>query len=334
MEVIVRTPARLHLGLLDTHGGLGRLYGSIGVAVEEPNVILEAGPADSLIVEGVETERVNLFAHRFLEKYPVLSGARIILKSSIPPHVGLGSGTQLALAVGTALARLGEVQPPIPEIAAAMGRGIHSGIGIAAFQQGGFILDGGHPIKKNAQSLQAVNARAIEKLPIPPVLFRYPFPEGWYFIVVVPEGREGFSGEREHQAFQKLPDIAPALAEKICRLVLMKMLPSLVERDIVFFGQAITEVQRLVGDCFAVVQGGRYAYPLSEELIQFMLEKGAAGAGQSSWGPTVYALLEGEGHASQLLQDLQEWLADRRGAQVYCVRADNRGARFRQGEQR
>lgn len=334
MKVIVRTPSRLHLGLLDTNGSLGRVYASIGVAIEQPNVILEAGPADSLIVQGVDTERVEMFARRFLEKYSAPSGAHLILKASIPPHVGLGSGTQLALAVGAALARLGEMELPVPEIAANMGRGIHSGIGIATFQQGGFILDGGHPINENTSSLRADNARAMEKLPVPPVLFRHSFPEDWYFVVVIPAGREGFSGAREYEAFQRLPATASKMAEKICRLVLMKMLPSLMERDIVFFGQAITEVQRLVGDSFAAVQGGRYANPLSEELIRFMLEKGAAGAGQSSWGPTVYALTKGESRASHLMQELQEWLADRERAQVYCVRADNRGARFLQREQR
>lgn len=334
MEVIVRTPSRLHLGLLDTNGSLGRLYASIGLAIEQPNVILEARPADSLVVQGVDAERVEMFARRFLEKYPAPSGAHLQLKASIPSHVGLGSGTQLALAVGVALAKLGGMDLPVPEIAANMGRGIHSGIGIAAFQQGGFILDGGQHIKDNTSGLQAGNARAKGTLPVPPVLVRHSFPEDWYFVVAVPVGREGFSGAKEHKAFEKLPAMAPEMADKISRLVLMKLLPSLVERDIVFFGQAITEVQRLVGDSFAAVQGGRYANTLSEKLIRFMLERGAAGAGQSSWGPAVYALMQGESRATHLMRELQGWLDGQERAQVYCVQADNRGARILQRERR
>jgi len=74
----------------------------------------------------------------------------------------------------------------------------------------------------------------------------------------------------------------------------MKMLPALVEDDIAHFGQALTQVQQLVGDGFAAVQGGQFANTLSGQIIEHMLEQGALGAGQSSWGPAVYALALGE----------------------------------------
>ncbi|MBI5955875.1 MAG: hypothetical protein HY871_02635 [Chloroflexi bacterium] len=313
MTVVVRTPARLHLGLLDMNGGLGRLYGSIGVAIERPNVVLEAEPADHLLVEGPEAERVAAFARRFLDRYPLHHGARLCLKAGIPPHVGLGSGTQLALAVGTALARLGALELSVAEIAMATGRGVQSGIGIAAFQQGGFVVDGGHLITENRRA-------------IPPVLFRHPFPQDWVFVVAVPEARPGFNGEGEQRAFQSLPLAPPALAEKICRILVMKMLPALMEKDIVPFGQALTEIQQLVGDCFAAVQGGRYANALSSRLISDLLDRGAQGAGQSSWGPTVYALVEGEGQALSLERVAREFLAGQGGGQVFRARADNQGA--------
>ncbi len=314
MTVVVRTPARLHLGLLDMNGELGRLYGSIGVAIERPNLVLEAAPADSLVIEGLEGEQVAAFARRFLDRYPLPGGAHLRLRASIPSHVGLGSGTQLALAVGAALARLGSLELSVMEMAMVMGRGVHSGIGIAAFQQGGFIVDGGHPVNRTYEA-------------VPPVLFRHPFPQSWYFVVSVPEIERGFSGEREQRAFQSLPPAPPALVEKICRLLVMRMLPALVEKDIVRFGQGLTEIQRLVGDCFAAVQGGRYANTLSGRLIGRLLDRGARGAGQSSWGPTVYALVEGEGQALLLEREARDFLDSHGGGQVFRARADNRGAR-------
>ncbi len=240
MAVTIRTPARLHLGLLDMNGGLGRLYGSIGVAIERPNIVLEAdlqkaGEGNGLAVEGLERERVATYANHFLERYSLPGKVRLNLRSSIPAHVGLGSGTQLALAVGTALAQLGDLKLSVTELSLLMKRGVHSGIGIATFQHGGFVVDGGHPVDDRHQA-------------VPPVLFRHPVPEDWFFVVAIPKARPGLSGDVEQWAFQTLPPAPAHLVEKICRQLVMKMLPALVENDIVQFGQALTQIQQLVGD--------------------------------------------------------------------------------------
>jgi len=321
----IKTPARLHLGLLDTNGNFGRLYGSIGVAIQNPNVLLVAEQADSLVVEGQESQRVIKFARQFLSRYPIVPGVHLTLKSNIPSHIGLGSGTQLALAVGTALTRLGNLNLSLEEIALAMGRGVHSGIGINAFRQGGFVLDGGHRIGKMDDTL---NALTFVESTIPPLLFHRPVPENWFFVVAIPETDAGLSGEKELAAFRALPKMPPSHVEKVCRLLLMKMLPALVENDIFIFGQALTEVQRLVGESFAGIQGGQFANPLSEQIIGFLLERGAAGAGQSSWGPTVYGLVDGAEAACHLTSEVDKYLNDIGKGQSFYVQPDNHGARL------
>jgi beta-ribofuranosylaminobenzene 5'-phosphate synthase len=325
MTVVVEAPARLHLGLLDTNGDLGRLYGGIGVALARPHLVLEAEPADGLLVEGPETERVTAFAQRFLDRYPLPHGVRLHLKTGFPSHVGLGSGTQLALAVGMALARLGGKALSVPELAVTMGRGLHSGIGIATFQHGGFIVDGGHRV---ASRVGGVPVAA--KAEVPPLLFRQPFPADWCFVLLVPAVDKGISGAKEQQAFDGLPTPPATLAEKISRLLLMKLLPALVEGEIAPFGQALTEIQRLVGDSFAAIQGSRYANALSGQLVDFSLSHGAAGAGQSSWGPTIYALVQGESQAMRLEMAGREFLAAHGGGQTFCAYGDNQGARVSQ----
>jgi beta-RFAP synthase len=212
-----------------------------------------------------------------------------------------------------------------------MGRGVQSGIGIAAFQHGGFVVDGGQRMTRNGATAPTTAAQppASGGTSVPPVLFHYPFPADWYFVVVMPETEKGFSGEKEQRAFESLPPAPPTLVEKMSRLLLVKMLPALVERDIVYFGQALTQIQRLVGDCFAAVQGSRYANALSERLIDFLLDTGAAGAGQSSWGPTVYALVDGERQALLLESKAQEFLARNGEGHTFCAQADNRGVRLR-----
>jgi beta-ribofuranosylaminobenzene 5'-phosphate synthase len=316
--VITRTPARLHLGLLDMNGGLGRLYGSIGVAIERPTVVLEAdlqdtGEVNGLAVDGLDQERVTAYARHFFEHYSLPGTVHLNLLSSIPAHVGLGSGTQLALAVGFTLAQLGGFTLSATELSLIMKRGVHSGIGIATFQHGGFVVDGGHPVIPRQQA-------------VPPVLFRHPVPEDWFFVVAIPRVRPGLSGDIEQSAFQTLPPAPAHLVEKICRLLVMKMLPALVENDIAQFGQALTQLQQLVGDSFAAVQGGQFANTVSGQIIAHMLEQGAQGAGQSSWGPTVYALAHGERQARLLESEIQEFLEAHGGGEVFHTRADSQGA--------
>lgn len=318
MRVRIESAARLHMGFIDLHGGLGRKFGSIGVALEEPRLVVEAAPAGQLTVEGPERERVLEFAGRFYAHYtadvPDASTAHLRVLEAIPPHVGLGSGTQLALAVGTALARLHGLGQQIDlfELARVMERGRRSSMGIGAFQQGGFLVDGGHPGEGDDPS---------------PIIIRRDLPPDWRFVVVTPEIGPGLSGEEEDQAFVEMERPSAAHAGQIARLLVMKMLPAVEESDIVSFGEALTEIQRLVGDSFAPVQGGRYANAVSARLIAYLLEQGALGAGQSSWGPTVYGLVQGEDAALKLEESLRRF-PEGQPMTVYHSRVACEGARI------
>jgi beta-ribofuranosylaminobenzene 5'-phosphate synthase len=327
----VETFARLHLGLLDNNGEQGRLYGSIGVAVNHPRLLLRADSAKRLVVEGPEKDRITMFARRFIKHYDLRIGARLNLLAGIPAHIGLGSGTQLALATGTALAKLAGLRLSIREIALAVGRGIHSGIGISTFRHGGFVLDGGHKIvsESNTSSKGNRRIRQVDKNSIPPVLFRHSIPMDWIFVIAVPAVSHGFSGEKESNAFLQLPQAPASLVEKISRVLLIKMLPALVEKDIENFGRALTDIQCMVGDCFASAQGGRFANPVSEKVVDFLLNKGAAGIGQSSWGPTVYGLVKGKAKARLLAFETQVFLSSIGGGYVFRAQPQNRGAQLR-----
>ncbi|MGC8875117.1 MAG: beta-ribofuranosylaminobenzene 5'-phosphate synthase family protein, partial [Chloroflexia bacterium] len=217
---------------------------------------------------------------------------------------------------GAALARLGGLDLPVEEMAAQMGRGVHSGVGVAVFRYGGFVVDGGHPAEGGRQ------------LP-PPLLYRGRLPAGWRFVVAIPEADRGLSGEREQAAFRVLPPSPAALSERLCRLLVMQMLPAIAEKDAMGFGRALTQIQRLVGDSFAAVQGGRFANPISARLIDLWLEEGALGAGQSSWGPTVYALAVGESQAAALARLAERFLERQGGGDVFAARPAARGARVR-----
>ena len=106
--------------------------------------------------------------------------------------------------------------------------------------------------------------------------------------------------------------------------MLTSLLPALVERELDEFGAALTRVQQLVGDAFAPVQGGRF-HPRAGALVEELLRGGAAGAGQSSWGPAVYGIVGGEPAGRELAQRMEAVVGS--DGSVELVRFDNGGAR-------
>ncbi|MFB0567399.1 MAG: beta-ribofuranosylaminobenzene 5'-phosphate synthase family protein [Candidatus Bathyarchaeia archaeon] len=318
MKVYVKTPARLHLGLIDLGGDLGRIFGGIGVAIKYPNVILEVQPSPSLTVEGEKSDTVKLLVKRFLKKYHIEDKVTVNVKQTIPEHMGLGSGTQLALAVATALAKLFHVEASIRDLAIAMGKGTISGVGTAVFEKGGFVVEGGLKTEKNK--------RFPTPKSFPPVIFHQPFPDDWLFVVAVPNVKRGFTDEEEAPAFRQLPPMRAQEVGKICRLTMMKLLPSLIEHDIKNFGEALTQIQIIVGEYFAEVQGGKFSSSIAKECIEQMQKLRAYAVGQSSWGPTFYGLVQGEKQARKLQSYVKAFLDKGAGGKTFYVKANNRGA--------
>jgi beta-RFAP synthase len=291
--VYIKAPARLHLGMFDLSGSLGRRFGGLGVAIARPAVMLEASRSDQLTAQGPDADRVLEFARRYLTAIGLQAGAHFHIKQTIPRHVGLGSGTKLGLTVAQALATLYD-QPTDPYLLGrAVGRGERSAVGLWTFAQGGFVVEGGQWPESNLPA---------------PLLLRYPMPVNWYCVLAIPDQTTGLSGQSEATAFAQLA-VPANQAARIAHVVLMSLLPALVEGQLVEFGAALTQVQRLVGDCFSPIQGGQFSNSRSAELIEALLDWGAAGAGQSSWGPTVYGLVADEAQGQQLVSRAEELLA-------------------------
>ena len=310
MKVYIKTPARLHLGLIDLNGDLGRLFGGLGVGIDRPNVILEAQRSGKLAVTGEKSELVKALAKRFLETYNIKANVSIDVKQTIPEHIGLGSGTQLALAVATALSKMFDVNASIQELAKNMGRGQRTSVGTTIFEQGGFVVDGGKSTNKNS---------------FPTTILRQPFPQDWSFVVAIPNAKKGLAKNEETAAFRALSPMSAEDAGRMCRLTMMKLLPSLIERDIKSFGEALTQIQTVIGEYFAEVQGGTYSSLTATEGIALMQKLGAYGAGQSSWGPAFYGLAQKE-KAEKIKLKVKAFLRKSVGGQVFVAKANNRGA--------
>lgn len=284
-SIFVEAPARLHFGVLDLRGRLGRCFGGLGAGIPSPSLLLEARAASRVSAEGPDSVRAIEFANRFLAFHGLPGGVHLALHRTIPGHAGLGSGTQLGLAVARALAQLHGLPVDPIELARATGRGRRSAIGTWVFASGGFIVEGGR--KPGSDK-------------IAPLLARFAIPESWRCVVAVPSGGRGLSGEEEARAFEQLPPPPDREVERVSHLVLMQLLPALVEADLSSFGEALSAVQRITGAWFAQQQGGVFAPGPTERLVADLASWGAVGVGQSSWGPAVYGLVDSDRAAGQL----------------------------------
>lgn len=285
-SVTVTVPARLHLGFLDLNGGLGRRFGSIGVAISGPRTRITIRAASRMQVTGPERERVEGHIETMRRVLNLRGAYDVEIDEVVPAHVGLGSGTQLALAVAAGLRRLHGLPLDVRRDAVRLGRGARSGVGIALFERGGVVVDGGRGPAATAA----------------PIVSQLPFPEHWRILLVLDPRRRGVHGPDERDIFAKLAPCSDAEAAHLCRLVLMKALPALAEGDINEFGSAISEMQAGLGDYFAPIQGGsRFSSPDVAAALHLLEGEGALGIGQSSWGPTGFAFAPSAEAADRLL---------------------------------
>jgi beta-RFAP synthase len=311
------SPSRLHFGLLAWGPHSPRQFGGVGLMIEAPRLELTAAPAATWQADGLLPGRTLAIAAEVARRLadvglPVVA-ARLVVEHAPAEHVGLGLGTQLSLAVARALCAVSRLpDPSIAQLAALTGRGQRSGIGLHGFVHGGLIIDGGR--------------RGPEGWP--PLLARLDFPQEWAVLVVQPPTFRGLHGTAEMRAFAELPPITDRVTDRLCRLVLLGLLPALIERDIESFGAALTELQRRVGHCFAPAQGGIYARPELETIVNDLRGQGLHGAGQSSWGPTLYAFSAHPPEARATILEQTRSRCGLAGDALYWTRACPEGSRL------
>lgn len=286
------------------------MYGGLGLAIDGPQTELVVSKAKTFEASGAEHARAAKLAASLASALGLSGAYHVEVLGAIPAHAGLGSGTQLALAIGTGLIRLEGLAVPPRRLGELVERGARSAIGMAAFQHGGFVVDGGRGKDQRA----------------PPVVAHLPFPEAWRILLILDRQATGVHGERETAAFAALPPFAETKSAHLCRLVLMQLLPGLAEHDIVAFGTALTEIQQIVGGHFAAAQGGSpWSSPRVGALAESMSRAGAVGIGQSSWGPSGFACVDSAAAAARLYSTFVGE-ATARGLEILIVSGRNHGA--------
>lgn len=321
----IRTASRLHFGLFSlpsaqtsawlNHDGEAvlprRQFGGVGLMIDRPGIELSVEPAQAWSVEGPLAARALQFAQTFCNALGVQEAFRVRIESAPPEHVGLGTGTQLGLAVADAIANCREDISFECLRARTVGRGRRSAIGVHGFDWGGFIVEAGK----------------VSDTQLSPMLVRRDFPEEWRILLLTPRDVQGTHGGREMDAFAELAgqEREDRTTDTLCRLVLLGMLPALIEPDLATFGESLYDFNRRVGEMFRPAQRGIYAHPRIDAIVKVLRDAGVRGVGQSSWGPTIYAVVE----AGQVA-DLREWLIGKyviAPEEVIATWACNHGAR-------
>lgn len=313
-SVTITTSSRLHMGFFDLNGSLGRRFGSIGLSLEAPVTSLKVSPASTFTAQGNGAERAIKIAQQIALALNINGGVHIQLDHVIPEHSGLGSGTQLSLAIGVAMNALYQRNLTVSDIAVITQRGARSGVGLGTFASGGLVVDGG---------------RASTSL-VPPVIAHADFPEDWPILLIFDKSHYGVHGHQELAAFQNLPPFPEESAALLCRQVLMQALPAIAERDLPAFGQAIQTLQAVTGDYFAPAQGGgRYTSQLVAAALDQLQENGVHCFGQSSWGPTGFAVFANQLEAEIRMKQLNATFANEKNLEFMLTKANNQVSQIR-----
>lgn len=315
-SIRVVTGCRLHFGLLAPFGVEAK-HGGCGVMLEGPGVDLLCEPAAGWSIEGPTAERLRNLVDQLLAK-PELSSLpprRIEVRQAPPEHVGLGLGTQVSLALAQALvvAATGTARPAV-DLARWTGRGNRSGIGTHGFARGGFLAEAPRPAGCSTSD-------SIQRCPIPP---------SWRFLVAIPGTGQGRHGSAEAEAFARPVEECSGTREELATLLWDELLPAIRAASLSRVGAALTRYNRQAGSFYRAVQGGDYSSPWISRAVELLLEAGAAGAGQSSWGPAVFGLVSAEQAESirEKLAGQSHWA----GCRLLICMGRNEGAAVLRGD--
>jgi beta-ribofuranosylaminobenzene 5'-phosphate synthase len=322
MSVRVVAPCRLHFGLFHvpvdglTHHPDGRpvrKFGGLGLMIDNPCVTVTAERAESDVITGSLRDRVPEFLDRASRWGAVRSGWQLSANGP-PEHVGLGVGTALGLAVASVIDSnywMGPLET-VQWLADRVGRGQRSGIGKLGFRYGGFIADDGKDDNHEPQRHG----------------WRYTFPPAWRIVLVRPPTPPAWFGDRERTAFARSrpADRALSLTDQLRSLAYDTIVPAVRDEDFDTFAQSIFDFNRLAGEPFHDDQGGPYAGAEVACVIDDLLEMGAVGLGQSSWGPTVFAMCRDADEAEHLAAKARARFSS--ATEVTVTTANNTGARL------
>jgi beta-RFAP synthase len=312
-KVSIIAPARLHFGFLNWDQVISESMGSFGMTLNNFVTKIIVEKSKTLIVQGPQKDLAKKLVKRLLTKNNFSTSVKITIEKAIPKHSGLGSGTQLALALGYAVHSLFNKKINMENIAKLLRRGKRSGIGIGAFRYGGVLVDNGNFSKK------------LKSTKIPKIVTRIPFPKNWRIILIIDKSTKGIHGKKESVIFGKLPSYPERISKEFYKILITEAIPSLLNENIKNFGEAVTKIQKMIGRQFSKFQGGNYSSHKVKKAIKWLERMNINGYGQSSWGPTGFAFVGNEKEAIRIIQQANRKWDDEKDLNFVLCRGRNHG---------
>jgi len=327
----ITTPCRIHLSLIDENGYTGRVDGGIGLMLDRPNVIFEASnsakefkiEAHKYYRESIEV--INEIASKVFKTFNISNkNFHFNLKRYFPSHVGLGSKTQLSLAIATAITKLKNLTHlTMDEITKLVERGGTSGIGWRGFETGGFILDGGHDFGKGKEKETFLPSSASTAANPALTIFTQKIPENWRFVLVIPNVKKGAYGDEEIIVFQNNAPIPRNEVNEVSHQIIMKIIPGIMKNDLKCFGEGLKRIQNIGFKKIEI----SLQHKVVKDLLKFFEDYGLKAYGMSSFGPSVVGVVESDSEAEILLREVQKKQKNG-GGHIYICKPNNTGAKI------
>ena len=302
-QISVSTTARLHMGFYDLlHENR---FGSLGLCLDSPVTQISIKKSEATLITAENDENIVKIVDKFVKALNLKNHFMLNVNKAMPAHVGFGSGTQMALVIGAGLNQLFNLNLSVPQLAAIANRGGRSGIGMATFIYGGLIVDSG---KKEGKLPEIANRQLV--------------PKRWHILLISDSAHVGVHDSAELNAFKTLKP-AP---HSVKNLVLNYMIPAVARDDLLAFGAYMMDLQAYNGEYFAPIQGGHYASQDVAEALTWLQQNGAPCVGQSSWGPTGFAIVDSAELAESLINKAQLVFAGKPNISFSVCRGKNTGA--------
>ncbi len=330
VKIRITTPCRIHLSLIDENGYTGRVDGGIGLMLDRPNVIFEAtNHAEEFKIEAHKYYResievINEQASKIFKEFNINNkNFHFNLKRYFPSHVGLGSKTQLSLAIAVAITKLKNIKPSLESLTRLVNRGGTSGIGWRGFEQGGFIVDAGHDFGKGKEKETFLPSSASKDANPALTILRYPIPEHWRFVLVIPNVKKGAFGDEEVSIFQSHAPIPKEEVNEVSHQILMKIVPGIIKKDLECFGEGLKRIQSIGFKKIEI----SLQHEIVKKTLAFFEEYGVKAFGMSSFGPSVIGIVETDEDANKLLKAVQMSF-NSMGGHIYLCKPNNSGAKI------